>query len=177
MKTSFAAVLFAALVTGCASPTLPSVSPAAERAAPDCLERAAIFSESQPTAEEIRVRLDASGEKKRVLGFAETVTDNPETHTVPRPLTPPMPNFPLCASENGITGRCEVGFDVDETGKPQNVFALCSDIVFQREAIRAVTKAEFYPATIDGVPIAYPGVVYPIRFELADDSIPLTEEN
>jgi protein TonB len=85
-----------------------------------------------------------------------------------QPVRPPVPSYPTRAAERGIEGSCEVRFDVDVRGRPYNVEADCSDSVFRREAVRAVSRVEFAPKIVRGQPAERRNVVYPLEFRLAD---------
>lgn len=85
-----------------------------------------------------------------------------------QPIRPPVPTYPSRAAERGTEGSCEVRFDVDTRGRPYNVEADCTDNVFKREAIRAVSKVEFAPKIIRGKAAERRNVVYPLEFKLAD---------
>lgn len=79
-------------------------------------------------------------------------------------VRPPMPVIPPGAISRGISGSCNVSFDVDTAGRPQNISAQCTDNVFRAEAERAVRRAEFLPAIRNGQPVIQKNAVYPIEF-------------
>ncbi|MBA4225927.1 MAG: energy transducer TonB [Hyphomonas sp.] len=79
-------------------------------------------------------------------------------------VRPPVPTIPAAAVSRGISGSCNVTFDVDTAGRPQNVAAQCTDNVFRAEAERAVRRAEFLPAIRNGQPVIQKNAVYPIEF-------------
>lgn len=79
-------------------------------------------------------------------------------------VRPPVPTIPAAAISRGISGSCNVTFDVDTAGRPQNVAAQCTDNVFRTEAERAVRRAEFLPAIRNGQPVIQKNAVYPIEF-------------
>ncbi|MFN3912733.1 energy transducer TonB [Hyphomonas sp.] len=81
-------------------------------------------------------------------------------------VRPPMPSMPAAALTRGISGSCDVMFDVDARGRPFNLTAQCTDSVFKAEAIRAVSKAEFLPKVKNGVAVEQRGAIYPIEFEV-----------
>lgn len=79
----------------------------------------------------------------------------------------PAPSVPAAAMTRGISGSCDVLFDVDTRGRPFNLTAQCTDDVFKAEAIRAVGKAEFLPKIgKTGVAVEQHGAIYPIEFEV-----------
>jgi protein TonB len=83
-----------------------------------------------------------------------------------QPIRPPTPSFPQRAAERGVSGSCDVRFDVDTRGRPYNVSADCTSPLFKREAERAVSKVEFAPKIIRGKPAERKNVVYPLEFNL-----------
>lgn len=82
------------------------------------------------------------------------------------PVRAPAPSIPAAAVHRGISGSCDVHFDVDTAGRPQNVSAQCTDNLFQPEAQRAVRRAEFLPAIRNGQPVEQKNAVYPIEFKV-----------
>ncbi|MBA4339343.1 MAG: energy transducer TonB [Hyphomonas sp.] len=79
----------------------------------------------------------------------------------------PAPSVPSAAITRGISGSCDVLFDVDTRGRPFNLTAQCTDDIFRAEAIRAVSKAEFLPkVSQSGVAVEQQGAIYPIAFEV-----------
>jgi protein TonB len=78
----------------------------------------------------------------------------------------PRPVMPEAALRRGISGSCEVRFDVDVSGRPQNVSALCTDDIFRAEAERSVRRSEFLPAIRDGRPVVQTGAIYPLEFKV-----------
>ncbi|HAY05747.1 MAG TPA: energy transducer TonB [Hyphomonas sp.] len=83
-----------------------------------------------------------------------------------QPIRPPTPSFPQRAAERGISGSCDVRFDVDTRGKPYNVSATCTDNVFKAEAERAVSRVEFAPKIVRGQAVERRNVVYPLEFNI-----------
>lgn len=83
-----------------------------------------------------------------------------------QPIRPPTPSFPQRAAERGISGSCDVRFDVDTRGKPYNVAATCTDNVFKSEAERAVSRVEFAPKIVRGKAVERRNVVYPLEFNI-----------
>ncbi len=83
-----------------------------------------------------------------------------------QPIRPPTPSFPQRAAERGISGSCDVRFDVDTRGKPYNVQATCTDNVFKAEAERAVSRVEFAPKIVRGQAVERRNVVYPLEFNI-----------
>lgn len=83
-----------------------------------------------------------------------------------QPIRPPTPSYPQRAQERGLSGSCDVRFDVDTRGKPYNVAATCSDSVFKSEAERAVSRVEFAPKIVRGKAVERRNVVYPLEFNI-----------
>lgn len=83
-----------------------------------------------------------------------------------QPIRPPTPSFPQRAAERGISGSCDVRFDVDTRGKPYNIVATCTDSVFKSEAERAVSRVEFAPKIVRGQAVERRNVVYPLEFKI-----------
>ena len=83
-----------------------------------------------------------------------------------QPIRPPTPSYPQRAQERGLSGTCDVRFDVDTRGKPYNVAATCSDSVFKTEAERAVSKVEFAPKIVRGKAVERRNVVSPLEFNI-----------
>lgn len=83
-----------------------------------------------------------------------------------QPIRPPAPSFPQRAAERGLSGSCDVRFDVDTRGKPYNVVATCTDNIFRSEAERAVSRVEFAPKIVRGQAVERRNVVYPLEFKI-----------
>jgi protein TonB len=81
-------------------------------------------------------------------------------------VRPPVLTMPQAALSRGVSGSCDVVFDVDTAGRPQNVSAKCTDNVFKAEAERAVRRAEFLPAIRNGQPVVQKNAIYPVVFEV-----------
>lgn len=81
-------------------------------------------------------------------------------------VRPPVLAMPQAAISRGISGSCDVYFDVDTAGRPQGVTAKCTDNVFKAEAERAVRRAEFLPAIRNGQPAVQKNAIYPIVFDV-----------
>jgi periplasmic protein TonB len=82
------------------------------------------------------------------------------------PVRAPRPSIPVAAIQRGVSGTCDVVFDVDTSGRPQNVIATCTDEIFRAEAERSVRRAEFLPAIRHGQPVEQTGAVYPLEFRV-----------
>ena len=80
------------------------------------------------------------------------------------PIRPPRLSFPKRAAERGVSGTCDVVFDLDSRGKPSNVVATCSSPLFVSEAQRAISRTEFSPKMVDGRPVEQRNMVFPLEF-------------
>lgn len=78
----------------------------------------------------------------------------------------PVPSMPPGALSRGLSGSCDVFFDVDTAGRPQSILAKCTDNIFKAEAERAVRRAEFLPAIRNGQPVVQKNAIYPIEFKV-----------
>lgn len=83
-----------------------------------------------------------------------------------QPIRSPTPSYPQRAQERGLSGSCDVRFDVDTRGKPYNVAATCTESVFKSEAERAVSRVEFAPKIVRGKAVERRNVVYPVEFNI-----------
>ena len=82
------------------------------------------------------------------------------------PIRQPAVTYPPIAIQRGIEGDCLVSMDVSAKGRPYNVMADCTDAVFEREAVRAISRVEFRPKIVDGAAVQQRNVVYPLSFSL-----------
>lgn len=79
----------------------------------------------------------------------------------------PAPSMPAIAVTRGISGDCEVFFNVDTRGRPFDIAATCTDDIFRAEAIRSVGKAEFLPkVNAQGIAVEQHGAIYPLEFRV-----------
>ncbi|MFN7177787.1 MAG: energy transducer TonB [Thermaurantiacus sp.] len=101
----------------------------------------------------------ASGTFTEGLGEEAQVSDT-------QPLVPPQPVYPLYAAERGLSGACDVRFDVGEDGHPRRVRPSCSHPAFCKSASKAMVSARFRPAQFDGKPFLRRNVVYPLEYAM-----------
>lgn len=87
-------------------------------------------------------------------------------NTDAKPISPPVPVYPIKAAERGIEGTCDVRFDVNVRGAPFNIRPECSHQVFLDEAKRAISKVQFRPQIVSGRPVERRNVIYPLAFKL-----------
>lgn len=85
---------------------------------------------------------------------------------VAQPVTQPLPDFPMRALERGISGSCEVRFDLTPQGKPYNVVPDCSHPVFEQSAKRAVSRTDFLPQIRDGQALEQKNMVFPLVYKI-----------
>lgn len=100
----------------------------------------------------------------------------PETQTRPRIIQPPQVSFPACAASRGIGGKCEVYFNLSDTGTPVQITPVCTHRVFAREAERAFARARFAPATLRGQAAEFRGIMQPLTFKLDDAFVSASSE-
>ncbi len=84
------------------------------------------------------------------------------------PIRPPIVSYPRRAIDLGIEGTCAVHLDVDVRGHPYNVKADCTDRIFEKEAVRAVSRVEFSPMIVKGTARERRNVVYPLEFTFSN---------
>ncbi len=96
------------------------------------------------------------------MGSASVMSRRPE------PVTRPLPSFPQSLLERGISGTCEVTFNVNVRGEPYDIRPVCTHAGFEAEARRSVGKAKFMPG-IDknGTPQELTNAVWPLEFVIA----------
>jgi len=70
------------------------------------------------------------------------------------------------ALERGISGTCEVRFDLTPQGKAYNVVPKCSNSVFEQSAKRAVTRTDFLPRIEDGKALEQKNMVFPLVYKI-----------
>jgi len=98
----------------------------------------------------------------QVLDRAPTVFADGEVLPIRRPVV----NYPESAIRRGLEGDCVVSMDVSAKGRPFNIVADCTDAVFQRAAVQAISRVEFRPKIVEGAALERRNVVYPLSFKL-----------
>ena len=91
---------------------------------------------------------------------------SPVVDRIAVPVREPIPDYPASALVKGLSGSCEVRFSLTSRGLPFDVSAVCSHPEFEREARRAVSKAQFLPQVRDGQAVETHNLVYPLEFTL-----------
>lgn len=76
--------------------------------------------------------------------------------------------YPSRAIAGGIEGFVDVRFDVAASGATENlqVVGFEPSTIFNKEALRAVSKWKFQPKMVNGQPVKFEGLVKRIRFEM-----------
>lgn len=127
-----------------------------------------------PEIPEIDVTVDTSGNGMNIepvkidrgLGGKKAMSFSSDT-----PIATMMmqPDYPARAVAQGIEGYVDVQFDVAPTGATTNIMVVGAEPekIFNRAAIKAVTRWKFNPAEKDGKPIVFAGLVQRITFQLA----------
>lgn len=85
---------------------------------------------------------------------------------VAQAIRPPVASYPGDMARRGMEGSCDVYFSLSTRGLPYDVTATCSHAGFEKEAVRAVSKAEFLPEIRQGLPVESHNYVYPMEFRL-----------
>lgn len=137
----------------------------------DCLQETPKNRYSDQIMAEQKIRAERARIEKQRLGFDEDPDHTSSSHVKPKLSKPSAIAYPRCASLFGLSGDCTVYFDVTAAGNAKDIFAFCSDLIFQDSAEEMVGEMIFDPATIDGVPVDYPGVVIAIPYEFSMNSI------
>lgn len=77
--------------------------------------------------------------------------------------------YPRTALQRGIEGYVDLRFDVNEQGQTENISVLAAEPegIFERAAVKAVSKWRYQPKTIDGVPQYFSGVKNRVRFQMS----------
>lgn len=84
------------------------------------------------------------------------------------PLVRVEPQYPMSAKQRGIEGWVELRFRITPAGTVDDVEVTASNpgTVFNRAAVRAVSKWKYNPKVENGVAVDRPGVRQRIKFEL-----------
>lgn len=85
-----------------------------------------------------------------------------------QPLVRVDPEYPPRAKQRGIEGWVEIKFTISPVGTVQDaqVIGARPPFIFDRAALQAVRKWKYNPKIEDGVPVARPGILVRLRFEL-----------
>ncbi len=86
-----------------------------------------------------------------------------------QPLVRIEPDYPVRAQERGLEGFVRVGFTVTAEGTVTDVFVVeTSNRLFDRAAIRAVSRWRYNPRIVNGEPVPRPGQRARFDFNLPD---------
>lgn len=94
--------------------------------------------------------------------------DGAPTEPNAQPLVRKIPIFPPDA---GVSGSCEISFNVNPNGLTKDVVATaCTDDIFMRPSKRSVQRYEYEPRLKDGQPASICGVRTKVSFRLMDEN-------
>ncbi len=95
---------------------------------------------------------------------AEPYREIPSEDRDAQPIRPPQPVYPMLAAYFGMSGRCDVRFNVDKRGFARQVRPFCSHQAFCKSARDAVGAVVFTPKVLNGQPVPRLNVVYPLWY-------------
>lgn len=101
---------------------------------------------------------------------AEPYKEIPSEDRDAQPVRPPRPFYPMLAQYFGVSGRCEVRFDVDQRGYPRQIRPYCTHTVFCKSARDAVGQVMFKPKILGGRAVTRQNVVYPLEYNITRDT-------
>lgn len=111
----------------------------------------------QPAPPDWTARLEASRLANKAAGLSAG-------NLIPVTVTYPIPVYTAEAAAKGISGYCDVMFDLGADGKPANAIARCTNALFEASA-RDLPGARFQPVrNAEGKAIEAKGLLYPISF-------------
>ena len=86
----------------------------------------------------------------------------------PIPAVRVAPSYPRIAAQKGLSGYVQVIFDITAQGKTENIRVIDSQPkrIFDRAAVKAVSKWKYQPQTQDGKPMRTNNVVTKVIFEM-----------
>ncbi len=83
------------------------------------------------------------------------------------PLVRTQPAYPITAQKRGLEGYCDLEFTVTEVGKTADVqVTYCTNSVFERPSVRALSKFKYQPRVVDGNPVAVTGMQMRLTFKI-----------
>lgn len=91
---------------------------------------------------------------------------SPRADADARPVRPPMPDYPREAARAGLSGYCDVLFNVDVQGRVSHVRPTCSHPAFCASATVAMEATRFMPARKNGRLVPRSNVVYPLEYQI-----------
>jgi TonB family protein len=82
-------------------------------------------------------------------------TSTPHTSTQPVATFQARPMYPFEMRRAGISGQATVGFVIDTQGIPRELYIVSSsNKAFEKVSLMCVSKWQFKPGTVDGIPVA-----------------------
>ena len=66
------------------------------------------------------------------------------------PISLPAPTYPTAAVRQNLSGTCDVRFDIDPRGHPQNIAISCDHDVFEYPTREAVDSWRYNPRIVAG---------------------------
>ncbi|WP_321395051.1 TonB family protein [Emcibacter sp.] len=86
-------------------------------------------------------------------------------------ITAVAPEYPVSAARQGLSGYVVVGFTVDKRGAVTDAYVIeSSSRLFEKSALRAITKFKYKPKVVDGSPVAQGNLLYKFTYELQDNA-------
>lgn len=78
------------------------------------------------------------------------------------------PTYPIDAARNRIEGYVRMSFDISESGEPVNIKVIKSvpEQVFDKAAIKALSKWKYAPKVVNGVAVIQKGLKVQLDFKL-----------
>ncbi len=85
------------------------------------------------------------------------------------PINRVEPRYPTRAQKRRIEGYVSLSFTIDKTGRPTDIQVVDAEPkrIFDREALRALSKWKYQPQIIDGKAVEQPGQTVTVEFKLA----------
>ncbi len=85
-----------------------------------------------------------------------------------RPAVRIAPMYPRAAANNSVEGWVTMRFTISETGAVTQLEVIDAQppVVFDRAAMQAVQQWQYKPTIVKGKPVARPGIVVKLRFNL-----------
>ncbi len=86
-----------------------------------------------------------------------------------KPINNVKPKYPAKAKKRRVEGYVKVQFDIDATGRPQNIKIIEAKPkrYFERATIQAVKRWKYNPTIVNGVAVPVKGHVTTVEFDLA----------
>ncbi|TGY88517.1 energy transducer TonB [Marinicauda algicola] len=86
-----------------------------------------------------------------------------------QPLVRIPPQYPPRAAERGLSGHCDMRFDVTPDGTPTNISAVnCTSSIFERTSVRAIERWRYEPKIQEGNAVWRRGVQTRIDYQLEE---------